>query len=590
MPSASATPPAAVSEARPRVSLVRWLLVGSFAVAALGVVLGYWYFGEPDRQRERLARLLGLAPLAALAVAAIGAAWRWHARATPAIVLLRQAWPGVLLAVSATAAVFFVVRPEQRFQYDETSLLGVSQNLHAQGLAVMTTGSLPSQGEIVPFANMVDKRPTLFALLVALLHGLRGYDPAHAFALNAGLLGLLLLTAFLAFRSRGLVAALAAPLLLLAVPLLTVVATSGAFELLATLLFGWTLLAALDVVTAAGTANGPPLAARLANLFGLGALFAWSRYESLPVLLLVFGLVAWFARGRLVGALTNGLAWFVVPIPAVLAPLLPLLLHAQDPRFYPEAGGAGLFGLRQGVDHMAPFLLAWFGPSPGQPLPGLVAWVGLVATVWRGFGERLAGRSLLRPTTLLVGAPVLAVTALMLGWFYGDVNELSALRLFLPAAVATSLLPLLIVPTTWRSGAVVLVLLVGAAGYAVRAVSRGEAFPRLADAEMLQTLERAVLRLTSDPAHTLWVGTPAQFLASRGFAAVSPQFFLDHAPEMQALMRQRDIRTIFVVETRRDEQMAPVFGRPRDVLYQLSGAPVEHLGGRLPITIHRLLP
>lgn len=561
-------------------------------VALLGAlaVLGYWHFGEPGLQRQRLARLLYFGPVGASGLAACGACWRWRARSTRTAELVARAWPGLLVAVLSTAAVVTVVGPEQRFQYDETSLLGVSQNLHAQELAVMTTGSLPSRGEIVPYANMVDKRPTLFPLLVALLHDLRGYDPAHPFAVNAGLLGLLLLTAFLAFRSRGLVVALAAPLLLLTVPLLTVVATSGAFELLATLLFGWLLLAALDVVAAARTANGPPLAPRLANLLGIGGLFAWSRYESVVALLLLLGLVAWFTRARLGSALTKPLLGFVVAIPAALAPLLPLLLHAQDRRFYPEAGGVALFGFGHGIAHLGPFLGAWFAPSPGQPLPGLVAWSGLAAVVAWGVVGKRSGRRLPWASLLLVAVPVLAVTVLMLFWFYGNVNEPTALRLFLPAAVATALLPLLLVPTSARSGAVVLVLLVGAAGYAIRAVARGEAFPRLADAEMLQTLERAAKRLTSDPGHTLWVGTPAQFLASLGYAAVSPQFFLDRAADMQALMRQRDVRTIYLVETRRDEQMAAVFGRPRDVLYHLPGEAIEHLGGRLPITIHRLLP
>ncbi|MFO1031490.1 MAG: hypothetical protein U1F60_10445 [Planctomycetota bacterium] len=588
MPSASATPPAAAPSSRSR-----WLPVALVVVVAtLGalVVLGYWHFGEPALQRRRLAQLLYFGPVGALGLGLFGACWRWRARSTRTAGLLARAWPGLLAAGLLTVVVCRSVTPEQRFQYDETSLLGVSQNLHAQGLAVMTTGSLPSQGEIVPVANMVDKRPTLFALLVALLHDLRGYDPAHALAANAGLLALLLLTAFLAFRSRGLVPALAAPLLLLAVPLLTVVATSGSFELLATLLFGWLLLAALDVVTAARTANGPPLAPRLANLLGIGVLFAWSRYESLPALLLVLGLVAWFARARLGSAWTKPLLGGLVAIPAMLAPLLPLLLHAQDPRFYPEAGGAALFGFGHLVDHLGPFLRAWFSPSPGQPLPGIVAWAGLAAVVaWSVFVQR-SGRRWPWASLLLVAMPVLAVTVLMLFWFYGDVNEPTALRLFLPAAVATALLPLLLVPATWRIGAVVLVLLIAAAGYAIRAVARSEAFPRLADAEMLQTLERAASRLTSDRAHTLWVGTPAQFLASLGYAAVSPQFFLDRATDMQALMRQRDVRTIYLVETRRDEQMAAVFGRPRDVLWHLPGEAVEHLGGRLPITIHRLLP
>lgn len=559
--------------------------VGALFVGGVLAALPLWWLeaGEPAQRQQRLGALLYWAPLAALPFALAGAAWRWRTRQHSLATHLQRAWSVLLLALLATIAVAAIVPLQQRVQFDETSLLGTSQNMHTQGLAVMTTASFPSRGELVPIGNMVDKRPTMFALLASLLHGLRGYDPAHTVWLNVLLLALALGTAGLALRARGVALALAAPLLLLAVPLTTIVASSGGFELLAALLFGWLLLAARDVVAGRDERD---LAARLANFLGVGVLFAWSRYESLPALLLVVALVAFGLRVRL--PRSRALLGFVLLLPVLLAPLWPLLLHARDPRFYPEAGGQPLLAFAHGIDHVPAFVVAWFTPTPGQPLPGLVAWLALaVLAWWLGRGRRHVTRRAF--DVLLPAVPVAAVTTLVLFWFYGDVGERTALRLFLPAAWATALLPVLLLPPLRGRFAVAGVLALAAfAGWQVRAVARGDAMPVLGDASTYEGLARAADRLAQDRGHTLWVGTPAQFLITRGHAAVSPQAFLERAGDVRALLRQGDVRTIFVIETPRDAALAPVFGKPRDVLYQLPGEVVEQVGGGAPFTVHRL--
>lgn len=563
------------------------LLVGCGLAA-----LPYWWLeaGEPSLRQQRLGALLYWTPLAALPFALAGAVWRWRVRTSSLGTHLQRSWPVLLLALLATAVVVATVPLQQRVQFDETSLLGTSQNMHAQRLAVMTTASFPSRGELVPVGNMVDKRPTLFPLLASLLHDMRGYDPDHTLGLNVLLLAIALATAGLAVRARGLGIALLAPLSLLAVPLTTVVASSGGFELLAALLFFGLLLAARDVV--AGRDDGT-LAPRLANFLGLGVLFAWSRYESLPALLLVVALVAFGLRGR--SPRSRALLGFVLLLPVLLVPLWPLLLHARDPRFYPEAGGQPLLAFAHGLAHVPTFVAAWFKPTLGQPLPGLVAWMAVAAVscwLWRGRVDvPLCAFSVLLPIV-----PVAAVTTLVLFWFYGDVGERTALRLFLPAAWATALLPVLLLPTLHGRLAIAVVVAAAAfAGWQVRAVARGEAMPVLADAATYEGLARAAEQLAQDRGHTLWVGTPAQFLITRGHAAVSPKAFLERAGDVRALLRQGDVRTIYVVETTRDAALAPVFGKPRDVLDQLPSELVvpaggEQVGGSAPFTVHRLRP
>lgn len=586
MPSA-VDPRAVRTNAEPASGKATLVAVGALLVGCGLAALPLWWLeaGEPAQRQQRLGALLYWTPLAALPFALAGAFWRWRTRQHSLATHLQRSWPVLLLALLATALVVATVPLQQRVQFDETSLLGTSQNMHHQRLAVMTTASYPSRGELVPVGNMVDKRPTLFPLLASLLHDVRGYDPTHTLVLNVLLLALALATAGLAVRARGPSAALLAPLSLLAVPLTTVVASSGGFELLAALLFGGLLLAARDVVAGRDESD---LAARLANFLGLGVLFAWSRYESLPALLLVVAIVAFGLRGRL--PRSRALLAFVLLLPVLLVPLWPLLLHARDPRFYPEAGGQPLLAFAHGMAHVPTFLVAWFTPLPGQPLPGLVAWLAVAAIAWWLWRGR-RNVPLRAFDVLLPIVPVAAVTTLVLFWFYGDVGERTALRLFLPAAWATALLPALLLPALRARGAIAVVVAAAAfAGWQVRAVARGQTMPVLADAATYEGLARAAEQLAEDRGHTLWVGTPAQFLITRGHAAVSPKAFLERAGDVRALLRQGDVRTIFVVETPRDAALAPVFGKPRDVLYQLPGEVVEQVGGSAPFTVHRLRP
>lgn len=583
-PSAATAEPAA---GRHTAIALAVLLVGCGLAA-----LPYWWLeaGEPSLRQQRLGALLYWTPLAALPFALAGGVWRWCVRTSKLGTHLQRSWPVLLLALLATALVVATVPLQQRVQFDETSLLGTSQNMHHQRLAVMTTASFPSRGELVPVGNMVDKRPTLFPLLASLLHDVRGYDPDHTLGLNVLLLAIALATAGLAVRARGLGIALLSPLSLLAVPLTTVVASSGGFELLAALLFFGLLLAACDVVAGRDEAT---LAARLANFLGLGVLFAWSRYESLPALLLVVAIVAFGLRGRL--PRSRALLAFVLLLPVLLVPLWPLLLHARDPRFYPEAGGQPLLAFAHGMAHVPTFVVAWFTPRLGQPLPGLVAWLAVAAVAWWLWRGRTSV-PLRAFSVLLPVVPVAAVTTLVLFWFYGDVGERTALRLFLPAAWATALLPVLLLPSLRARVAIVAVVAAAVfAGWQVRAVARGEAMPVLADAATYEGLARAAEQLAQDRGHTLWVGTPAQFLITRGHAAVSPKAFLERAADVRALLRQGDVRTIYVVETPRDAALWPVFGKPRDVLERLPSEVVvpmggEQVGGSAPFTVHRLRP
>lgn len=569
----SATSEPATTEPTP----TNWAMIALlFAVAVVPpTLMVLWWRSTADGRLLGLGRLLYWLMPVVCAFAGGCFLWRWRARSSSAAERLRELWPGIVLAVVATILVFVLSPPQMRVQFDETSLVGTSQNMHGQRLAVMTTGAVPSEGRIVPLENMVDKRPTLFAFLVSVLHDFTGYRVANAFVVNGLLLAIGLFVLFAATRAHmGVRGALSAPLLVLSVPLTSVVATSAGFELLATVLLLLTCVMAMAFVDR-------PTDGRLAAVIGAGTLLAHARYESLLAVAMIGALAFFCVRGRYrPGLLVLGL---LAVCPTLVTPLFFLLEHAQDPNFTPEAGGQALVSFGNLVAHAVPFLGAWFGSGVTSALPG---WVAIPATLL------LLQRVVTRRITYVdwFGAVPVALTIVVLLWFYGDVAEPTALRLFLPLAWG-SLLPLLYAPVVRRAqngGSALLVVALLMCAVRLPFVANQTAFPELKIATLTRSLDRVVERLPGDRATTLWVGVPAQHLIVKGHAAISVNTFLRLGRGISDMMRRGDILKIYLVETPLDRDMAPVFGAPRDLLSQVPNKVVERVGGDMPITVHQL--
>lgn len=548
-----------------------------FVAVAPPVWLAIEWAGHEQSRQGWLGWLLYLWMPLTCAFAALCFLWRFWGRESRLRDRLSDWWPGLLLAVSATLIVFWVSPPQMRVQFDETSLVGVSQNMHSQGLAVMTTATVPSQGVLVPIENMVDKRPTLFAYLVSCVHALSGYRIENAFFVNGLLLVLGLFVLFAAVRTRlGVYAGLSAPLLVLSVPLTCVVATSAGFELLATVLLLVATVAALAFVDR-------PSDARFAGFLGAGMLLAHSRYESI-LAVLILGVLAvvmsWrrYRPGRRVW-------WLLAICPTLLTPLFFLLQHAQNPNFTPEAGGQSLASLAHLLDHLGPFLTGWFGSGIESAMPGWLALVALVLWLVRIVKRQATCIDLFAITPL-------ALTVVVLAWFYGDVREQTALRLFLPLAWV-SMLPLLLSPLSRlvdvpRAGFVLLAASIAICALRMPFVADGTAFPQLRIARLTAELDRLVKRLPGDPMTTLWVGVPAQHLIVKGHAAMSVKSFERMGGNIGQLQRQGDVTKIYLLETSLDPDMEPAFGSARELLRRVSGRVVERIGGQMPITVYEI--
>lgn len=513
-----------------------------------------------DSAQLLLARSLYWTVPVVLVLWAVAGVRRWRAGSLSLPAFLRRHAAGLATALAVTVAAPLLSEPRLRMQFDETSLAGTALNMHLHRTAMMGVAAVPATdtaagGGLVLTDWNLDKRPPLFPFLVSIVHDVTGYRVANAFVVNLGALLLLLGTLAVAAGSRvGRVGGVAAPLLVGAVPLVLGAATSGGFELLATLLCCWLVLAALDYVREPTPIRGQWL---LANAL----LLSQARYESILAAGAVLGLV--WLRPRRLGhrrlALGRAGVALLVAAPVLAAPVLLLLWHARDPGFYLESGGRELLSLGNAATNVGPFLAALLSPAPVHALPGILAIVSAAL-----YAVRLLRRRA-RFSDLLVLAPVLLLTATVWLWFYGDVREPTALRLYLPIAVLAALGPLLapgmFSPGKARAaaGVAVAVLALALAVPRALAVRAGDLLPQHTVAWLLGEVDAVLELVPHDPARTVWVTTVSQYFVVHGRAAIPPRAFDARAGAAAPF-------DVYVLTTPLDAVLAGWFGDPNDVL------------------------
>lgn len=551
-------------------------LVAAFSLLPPALALWWWHGTASGPRQELLAAVLyWLMPLYLLLAAV--ASWRWwRAHGARARAALGRLGAAAAFAAALAAATIALVEPRHRMQWDETSLLGTAQSMHRQRRALLTGGAVPYAGDVVPVEQTLDKRPPLFPFVVSVLHDLLGERPAHAFVANGLVLWLALFVASVAAGVHGgALAAATAPLLLLAAPLTAVVATSGGFELLAATLLLLVLAQALAFVRA-------PDDRRAALLLATGLLFAAVRYEGLPVLGLVLALAVWQARGRWRPGRSTLL--LVAALPTLLAPLGLLLVHGAQDRFYPEANGRPLLSFAHFAAHVGPFARSLFAGLHGLGWTWLL--VGAAALAW---GVRLLRRQA-GARELLVVAPVAGATVLALAWFYGDVREATALRLFVPWWWFVALSPLLLLARATRRARVAGLLVAAVlAGLRVDAVRRAASTFDHPVARLTDTVDRVLPKLGVERS-TLLVSSIAQHLIAHGHAALTPAAFLARAAEVAQLRRGGHVRAILVLETPLDAGTGREFGEPQAVLRAFPSEIVQASASGSPLVVHRLRP
>ncbi|PTX95542.1 hypothetical protein [Opitutus sp. ER46] len=413
---------------------VRLLLFGVVAVAAFW--LGFLAFGV-TRSRILVQRYgyYGITLTFAWALFAgwrVLPAWRDSIRA----LTRRERWQAVAVVAAATVVAFATAPLNYRILYDEMVLQATASNLHLYREVSTVMRAYPVDGVFVPLDSYLDKRPYFYAYLVSLLHDFTGYREANGFALNLALFPVVLAQLYLLARRlarHG--AAIAAVLALGTFSALVQSANGAGMEML-------NLAMLLGVMQLAVLYLDAPDERRLAALVLGAVLLAQARYESAlfvaPVALVA--LEGWRRAGRIILPVAG------IAAPALLVPYAihntylsgtPLLWELKDnaqTRF--DAAHLGpnlehavryLFNLGSGLTNSV-----WLSAA------GLVALGYGVAQLWRGWrGWRTAPSY--APVLLTFGTAIVGNLALLMFYYWGQLDDPTVTRLILPFALLLAL-------------------------------------------------------------------------------------------------------------------------------------------------------
>jgi hypothetical protein len=375
------------------------------------------------------------------------------------------------VAVVAVGGTVLLVHESFGFKIvmDEIMLLGTSMAMHLDKTVLTPTRGNDIQGAFVILDGMMDKRPLFFPFLASLLHDLTGYRPANVFVLNGGLTFVFLgLVHTLGRRLGGRLAGWLGVVLFAGLPLLGHNATGGGFELLNLVMILATILLGARFVEK----RDPPA---LAAFCFSALLLAQVRYESViflgPVALLV--LWVWWREGRAV------LAW-----PVMLAPLLmvhyPLQhrifdLRASAWELGSKPGSATVFSFGYVGDNLDHALRFFFDSANNQPNSLVFSALGCMAIPFFVLLvvkrlRALSGEPPVSVATTLFALGFAAQFALMMGYFYGQFDDVVIRRLSLPTHLGMVVALLAVLPQFTNALVVRVLLGVATLGLLARSV------------------------------------------------------------------------------------------------------------------------
>ncbi|HXS30779.1 MAG TPA: glycosyltransferase family 39 protein, partial [Steroidobacteraceae bacterium] len=284
-------------------------------------------------------------------------------------------------------------------------------------------------GVFMSIDSYVDKRPAFFPFLISMVHDIAGFRPANAFALNTGLFALTLgLVYWIGRQLNGWRGGLLGVALLGSLPLFAQNATSAGMELL-----NFCMVVVAIILSAAWLRR--PDEERLSAFVLAVVLLAQSRYESaLYVLPAAIAIVwGWWRAQRIV------LSWMTMLAPLLLVPVAlqqkvlsnsPVMWELrsnQTSRFSLDYLGGNLQGAWQFFFSEDQTLASSRALTVAGALALLVV-AGLILRrrhSWREWAP-------LSASLLLFGGGIIAITALMMFYYWASFNDPMASRFALP--------------------------------------------------------------------------------------------------------------------------------------------------------------
>ncbi|GAB5560753.1 MAG: hypothetical protein SynsKO_24000 [Synoicihabitans sp.] len=527
---------------------VTWRVLGFAGSGILAILFGFLFFSA--EQSGELVRQYGYYAIAATSLwfaflivkewREIFACWRKMSRS--------EVRSLVALVVGLSLVAWAVFPFSYKVLFDELVLQATSWNLHRlREVGTMVRG-YEVEGVFMPLFVYLDKRPYFYALLVSLIHDLTGFREGNAYFFNAALFPVvMLLFYFLVRRVVSARIAWAGLACFAASPLLAQNANGAGMDLLNLAMVLLTMLLGARYLER-------PEERRLAVLLVTCVLLAQTRYESL-LFVITTGLIVlegWRRAGRI-----------ILPMTAILTPLLliPSGLHNSY-----LSGTPALWELKENMDSRFELIHVW--PNLGHAFSYFfhfgrghltAVWLsicGFLSLIWIVYrlGTQKRNWRQLDPTVTTVGifaVAILANLALLMAYFWGQLNDPIVSRLIMPFTVLLGFATVL--GLRWASvrnrslvtwvGAGALIVFVG---WGLPAAAHHRDINQLATE--LAWEQRQVARMSdasrlvlTDKTTLGWLmkGQPTLSLTDAEVRAEAIQFHLDHGTFKEVLITQR---------------------------------------------------
>ena len=273
----------------------------------------------------------------------------------------------ITICLLMTITVFVSTPPKYRVLSDETNLLSVSQSMTYRRDILNVTQSKFYYGNFNVIQGDLPTRPLLFPFFTSIVHTLTGYRYQNVFVLNFIILFALLTMAFLVVEKKlGRLSAIAACLLLLSIPTLTLSASSGGFDVCSLFFFGLSFVLLYRFLSS-------PSPERFAMLVIQLILLAQIRYESIAYVLII--LVSLFLLRKIKwDMITNNAALFAAS-PFFLIPML--LQRKLTPNTYENPPGVPPFAIEHFIKHFKIMMESIINFQPDFPYPSYLNWISI---------------------------------------------------------------------------------------------------------------------------------------------------------------------------------------------------------------------
>ena len=333
--------------------------------------------------------------------------------------------------------VFVSIPPKYRVLSDETNLLSVSQSMTYKRDILNVTQSKFYYGNFNVVQGDLPTRPLLFPFFTSIVHTLTGYRYQNVFVLNFLILFALLSMTFLVVEPKlGRLSAIAACLLILSIPTLTLSASSGGFDVCSLFFFGLSFVLLYRFLSA-------PSSDRFAMLVIQLVLLAQIRYESIAYVAIILGSLFLLKKIKW-EMITDNTALFAAS-PFFLIPML--LQRKLTPNTFENPPGVAPFAFDHFVKHAKTMLDSMINFQPDFPYPSYLNWLSILMLVFLiikiapDLKKRLSKNQIIFSGLLLV-AVTLSLTIVLFHHF-GIFAHPTQARLFLIFLVFLASMPVI---------------------------------------------------------------------------------------------------------------------------------------------------